>query len=111
MLAMIAFRRAGHLRRLRNPGRSRGGTSCREQAKRLPFADLLATAIKQARDGVEVSRHLALNIADASRELKDVPGFADTFLIDGKPVPQGARLHLSALAETLDHLAHAGLDD
>jgi len=37
---------------------------------------------------VEVSRHLALNIADASRELKDVPGFAETFLIDGKPPPQ-----------------------
>src|SRR5439155_15418695 len=67
--------------------------------------------IKQARDGVEVSRHLALTIADASRELKDVPGFAETFLIGGKPPAQGARLHPKALAATLDQLAHAGLDD
>jgi gamma-glutamyltranspeptidase/glutathione hydrolase len=74
---------------------------------RVPLSDLLAAAIKQARDGVEVSRHLALNIADASRELKDVPGFAASFLIDGKPPPQGARLHPKALAETLEKGASA----
>jgi len=85
--------------------------AAKAQGGRLPIADLLAAAAKQARDGVEVSRHLALTIADASRELKDVPGFAETFLIDGKPPPQGARLHPSALAATLDHLAHVGLDD
>jgi oxamate amidohydrolase len=85
--------------------------AAKAQGGRLPVAELLAPAIKQAREGVEVSRHLAINIADASRELKDVPGFAETFLIDGKPPLQGARLHPSALAETLDHLAHAGLDD
>jgi oxamate amidohydrolase len=78
---------------------------------RLPLADLLAAATKHAQEGVEVSRHLALNIADASRELKDVPGFAETFLIDGKPAPQGARLQPAALAATLQQLAHAGLDD
>src|SRR5215813_144847 len=78
---------------------------------RLPLADLLAAATKHAQEGVEVSRHLALMIADASRELKDVPGFAETFLIDGKPAPQGARLNPAALAATLEQLAHAGLDD
>src|SRR3954470_11488106 len=85
--------------------------AAKAQGGRLPVADLLAAATKQARDGVEVSRHLALTIADASRELKDVPGFAETFLIDGKPPPQGTRLHPSALAATLEQLAHAGLDD
>src|SRR5262249_20246738 len=85
--------------------------AAKAQGGRLPVADLLAAAIKQARGGVEVSRHLALTIADASRELKDVPGFAETFLIDGKPAPQGTRLHPSALAATPAHLAHAGFDD
>src|SRR5262249_51389788 len=85
--------------------------AAKAQGGRLPVADLLAAAIKQARDGVEVSRHLALNIADASRELKDVPGFAETFLIDGRPPPQGTRLHPKALAATLEQLAHAGLGD
>ena len=44
-------------------------------------------------------------------ELKDVPGFAAAFLPDGKPPKEGDRLKQSALAATLDHLAHAGLDD
>src|SRR5439155_779656 len=98
------YREAGHdriptrgpLAALTAPAAVAGWTLALEAAKaqggRLPLADLLAAAIKQARDGVEVSRHLALTIADASRELKDVPGFAETFLIGGKPPAQGARL-------------------
>src|SRR5215471_6938390 len=105
----------GPLAALTVPGAIGGWMLALEAAKaqggRLPITELLAAAIKQARDGVEVSRHLALNIADASRELKDVPGFAETFLIDGKPAPQGARLRPAALAATLEQLAHAGLDD
>src|SRR5262249_48377418 len=34
-----------------------------------------------------------------------------TFLLDGKPPEAGATLKQAALAATLDHLAHAGLDD
>src|SRR4029079_582084 len=44
-------------------------------------------------------------------ELKGVPGFAGTFLPDGKPPEAGAKLKQSALAFTLDHLARAGLQD
>jgi gamma-glutamyltranspeptidase/glutathione hydrolase len=40
-----------------------------------------------------------------------MPGFAATFLIDGKPPEVGARLKQEALAATLAQLAHAGLDD
>ena len=52
--------------------------------------------------------------ADAEKlaELKDVPGFAATFLPDGKPPEAGDHAQQQpALAATLDHLAHAGLDD
>ena len=44
-------------------------------------------------------------------ELKNVPGFAETFLPDGKPPETGTKLRQSALALTLDHLAHNGLED
>src|SRR5207344_24949 len=44
-------------------------------------------------------------------ELKDVPGFAPLFLSDGKAPAQGAVLRQASLADTIDHLAHAGLDD
>src|SRR5215472_7570077 len=39
------------------------------------------------------------------------PAFAQVFLIDGKPLNSGATLKQTALASTLEHLAHAGLDD
>ena len=43
--------------------------------------------------------------------MKGVPGFAETFLPDGKPPEAGTKLKQSALAFTLDHLARTGLDD
>ena len=40
-----------------------------------------------------------------------MPGFAETFLVDGKVPALGTTLKQEALAATLAHLAHAGLDD
>jgi gamma-glutamyltranspeptidase/glutathione hydrolase len=40
-----------------------------------------------------------------------VPGFSETFLTDGKPPAVGTTQKQEALAATLAHLAHAGLDD
>jgi oxamate amidohydrolase len=105
----------GPLAALTVPGAIAGWMLALDAAKahggRLPLTDLLAAAVKHAQEGVEVSRHLALNIAGAALELMSVPGFAETFLVEGKPPAQGARLRAAALAATLDQLAHAGLDD
>ena len=60
---------------------------------------------------MSVTRSQAALTAEKLAELKDVPGFAAAFLPDGKPPKQGDTLKQSALAATLDHLAHAGLDD
>src|SRR4029077_9795859 len=49
--------------------------------------------------------------AEKLAELKDVPGFAAAFLIDGKPPELGARFKQTAFAATLEQLAGAGLDD
>src|SRR6266403_585518 len=43
--------------------------------------------------------------AEKLSELHDVPGFAQTFLVDGKPPAAGTSLTQSALAALLDHLA------
>ena len=48
---------------------------------------------------------------DKLAELESVPGFAAMFLTDGKPPAAGAMLRQSALADTFDQLARAGLDD
>ena len=78
---------------------------------RLPLHVLFDAAIKHAREGYVVMRSQAALTAEKLAELKDVPGFAAAFLIDGKPPEQGARLKQLKFAETLDQLANAGLDD
>jgi len=78
---------------------------------KLPLDVLLTSAVAQARDGYAVTRSQARLTEAHFAELEEVPGFAATFLIDGKPPAVGAKLKQTALAETLDHLARAGLDD
>ncbi|MEJ2375757.1 MAG: gamma-glutamyltransferase [Pseudolabrys sp.] len=78
---------------------------------RLPLDVLLAGAIRHAREGYTVTRSQARLTAEKLAEMKDAAGFHAHFLVDGKPPEEGARLRQTALAATLDHLAHAGLDD
>jgi len=105
----------GPLAALTVPGAISGWALALEAAKaqggRLPLAALLAPAIRHARDGYVVTRSQARLSAEKLAELKDVPGFAQTFFIDGKPPTAGITMRQAALAATLDHLANAGLDD
>ena len=78
---------------------------------KLPLDVLLAPAIRHAREGYKVTRSQARLTAEKLVECRDAPGFAQTFLIDGKPPAEGATLKQVALAATLDHLANAGLGD
>ncbi len=105
----------GPLAALTAPGAIAGWIAALEAAKhyrgRLPIDVLLADAMTHARDGYVVSRSQAEATAEKLHELKDVPGFAETFLVnDNAPAP-AARLRQSAFAATLEQLAHAGLDD
>src|SRR5262249_49924094 len=72
---------------------------------------LLGHAIRHAREGYVVARSQARLTAEKLPELEDAPGFAQAFLVDGKPPEAGRTMRQAALAATLDHLAHAGLDD
>jgi gamma-glutamyltranspeptidase len=78
---------------------------------KLPLHVLFEAAIKHAREGYTVTRSQAALTGEKLSELKNVPGFAATFLPDGKPPEAGARLKQEAFAATLDQLAQAGLDD
>jgi gamma-glutamyltranspeptidase/glutathione hydrolase len=105
----------GPLAALTVPGAVGGWMLALEAAKayggRLPLATLLAAAMRHARDGVAVTRSQERLSREKLAELKDVPGFAATFLPDGKPPEVGATQRQPALAATLEQLAHAGLDD
>ena len=85
--------------------------AARAHGGKLPLDVLLASAIKHAREGYVVTRSQARLTEEKYAELENAPGFLKSFLIDGKLPEQGAVLKQSALAETLDHLANAGLDD
>ncbi|MDI3470486.1 MAG: oxamate amidohydrolase [Pseudolabrys sp.] len=77
---------------------------------KLPRDVLLSTAAVHAR-GYAVTRSQAQLTRDKLAGLNDVPGFAATFLVEGKPPEQGVRMAQARFADTLDHLAHAGFDD
>ena len=78
---------------------------------RLPLDVLFGPAIRHAREGYTVTRSQVRLTAEKLAECRDAPGFAQTFLIDGKPPTEGATLKQAALAATLDQLANAGLGD
>ncbi len=78
---------------------------------KLPLDVLLAPAIAHGRSGYTVTRSQERLARENIENLKHVPGFAATFLVDGKPPAAGTTLKQKAFAETLTHLAHAGLDD
>jgi gamma-glutamyltranspeptidase/glutathione hydrolase len=105
----------GPLAALTVPGAVGGWMLALEAAKAsggtLPLKILLAAAIGQARHGYAVSRSQARLTEQHLAGLQDAPGFAPTFLIDGKPPVAGATMKQEAFAATLDHLANAGLDD
>ena len=105
----------GPLAALTVPGAIAGWSLALEAAKayggRVPLPDLLAPAIRHAREGYVVSRSQARLTAEKLAELENVPGFAAAFLAESKPPEPGKMLVQAALAATLDHLAHAGLDD
>jgi oxamate amidohydrolase len=77
----------------------------------LPLDLLLADAIGHARNGYQVTRSQERLTRENIETLKSVPGFAETFLVDGKIPAIGATLKQEKLAATLSHLAHAGLAD
>jgi gamma-glutamyltranspeptidase/glutathione hydrolase len=83
--------------------RSRGGV--------LPREALLADAIRLAREGCPVSASEARYVVKDAANLREAPGFAALFLIDGKTPAQGTIRRNPALAETLGQLVHAGFED
>jgi len=83
--------------------RARGG--------RLPLALLLDDATRRARDGYPVSASEARFDPASDRDLVAAPGFAAAFLVDGRPAAAGAIRRAPRLADTLEQLARAGLDD
>ncbi len=120
---IASFREAGHdvipsrgpLAALTVPGAVAGFDKAHELARgmgaRLPLADLLGEAVRHAREGCKVSASMARNQPSELEALNAAPGFASAFLEDGKLPKAGALLRQRALADMIEHIGRAGLDD
>ncbi|MFZ9315447.1 MAG: gamma-glutamyltransferase family protein [Burkholderiaceae bacterium] len=78
---------------------------------RLPVHRLLEDAIWLAEHGVPVTESQAKNTIAKCEELREVPGFAETFLVNDQPPAAGSLFKQPRLAQTFKQLARRGLDD
>lgn len=100
------------------PGTVAGIAAAHARHGKLPWSELLAPAVAEAKKGLHVDWYAALIIASSARDLAQDPDAAALFLDDGQ-WPKGSgwtaqanqRLDQSRMAETLDHLARAGAAD
>jgi oxamate amidohydrolase len=77
---------------------------------RMPLGDLLSAAIDYAMSGMAVTGNQTECTREKLSGLRDIPGFAGQFLVDGAPPAAGHRMVQSALGETLSILASEGLE-
>ena len=77
---------------------------------KLPFKRLLQPAIQHARDGFPVTEIIAAAWKSGETVFRDQPGFADTFLINGKAPKTGDIFRNTKLANTLERIAENGPD-
>ncbi|MGB1026440.1 MAG: gamma-glutamyltransferase family protein, partial [Rhodospirillaceae bacterium] len=80
------------------------------EGRRLPLATLLRAAERHARDGIVVTGNHADCLTAKLDGLKDVPGFAEVHLPDGRPPRERELFKQPALARTFARLAAEGLD-
>ncbi len=78
---------------------------------RLPMSEVLAPAVQYAREGFPVSEVIAQGWRGGERAYAKQPGFADTFLIDGKAPRTGDIFRNSRLADTLETIGVKGRDE
>lgn len=77
---------------------------------KLPLARLLEDAIHYAEVGIPVTPSQHASTAAKLDELVSQPGFADTFLVDGKAPEAGTRFMQKKMGKTLRSLLVQGLD-
>jgi oxamate amidohydrolase len=77
---------------------------------KLPLSRLLADAIFFAKEGIPVTDSQAASTQAKLEELKHQPGFAETFLVDGKAPAPGARFKQERLAKTLARIGIEGTE-
>ena len=92
------------------PGCVDGWFTLHERFGSLPMEQVLAPAIRYAREGFPVSELIAHYWAIGARVLGDQPGFREQMTIDGRAPGKGEVFRNTNLARTLERLAAEGRD-
>lgn len=92
------------------PGAVDGWFELHGRFGQLPMSDILAPAIRYAKDGFPVSEVIAKGMARNAEYLKDYPGFSETFMPNGRAPVKGEMFRNPRLAKTYEMLAAEGRD-
>ncbi|WP_299732283.1 gamma-glutamyltransferase family protein [uncultured Tateyamaria sp.] len=87
------------------PGAVSTWVACADKFGKLPFSTLFEPAIRYAESGFPVSPIIARLWQRAATELRDQPGFAETFLVDGRSPSAGTYFRSPGHARTLKAIA------
>ncbi len=91
------------------PGAVFGLAEAHRRWGRLPWPEVVAPAIRLAREGFVVDEEEAARLAAYADVLRTDPVARETFFLpDGRPLPAGARCRQPRLAATLERIAAEG---
>ncbi len=92
------------------PGTVDGWFELHGRYGRLPMAEILAPAIRYAREGFPVSEVIAYYLASNRPYVEKYPGFAETYMPDGDTPGKGETFRNPRLAKTYEMIAEGGRD-
>ncbi len=90
------------------PGCVDGWFALHEKFGKLPMQEILQPAVGYARDGFPVSEVIAYEMASNYEGLQDQPGFAETYMPNGRPPIKGEVFKNPNLASTYETIAKKG---
>jgi gamma-glutamyltranspeptidase/glutathione hydrolase len=93
------------------PGAVDGWFELHRRYGRLPMDEILAPAIRYAREGFPVSEVIAYYFEASARRLGEYPGFAETFMPNGHTPRKGEMFRNPRLADTYAAIVEKGRDE
>ena len=93
------------------PGAVDGWFELHERYGSLPMRDILAPAIRYAREGFPVSEVIAYYLSRSVDRIGKYPGFAETYMPNGRMPKKGEMFRNLRLAKTYEAIAAKGRDE
>lgn len=92
------------------PGCVDGWFALHQKFGKLPITELLQPAINYGREGFPVSEVIAYEMGYGSEGMEDLPGFATTYLPNGRAPKKGEVFKNADLSNTYEMIAKGGRD-